>query len=99
MLWQTIEGKSFDKMYRVVSEIVSHGYPMSSLLMQLHDDVIFRPNLSDVDKALICEKIAQVRMYLYCTAIYKFAFYVLRIYYITTSILLLHIICLLFILA
>jgi hypothetical protein len=43
-----------------VSDAVSEGYPMSAMLSQLHDDVLQKSGLPDVDKALICEKIAQV---------------------------------------
>lgn len=43
-----------------VSDIIAEGYPMSAILMQLHDDVITKEGLSDVNKALICEKLAQV---------------------------------------
>lgn len=59
MLWRAIEGPVYDALRSAVNEIVSQGFPMSSLLTQLHNDVIVRSTLSDIDKALICEKIAQ----------------------------------------
>lgn len=34
---------------------------MAALLSQLHDDVVSRPGLTDLQRALICEKLAQVR--------------------------------------
>jgi len=34
---------------------------MSAILSQLHDDLISKTDLDDVDKALICEKIAEVK--------------------------------------
>jgi hypothetical protein len=34
------------------------GYPMSAMLSQLHDDVLHQQGLADIEKALICEKIA-----------------------------------------
>jgi hypothetical protein len=33
---------------------------MNALLQQLHDDTVLNPNLTDLDKAFIAEKIAQV---------------------------------------
>ena len=33
---------------------------MSAILPRLHDDVVSHASLSDVDKALICDKLAQV---------------------------------------
>jgi len=58
-LWQSLEGNTFDRMHRAACDIVSLGYPMSALLQQLHEDVIVHSKLLDIDKALICEKIAQ----------------------------------------
>jgi replication factor C subunit 2/4 len=54
------KGTNFDRMRATVNDIILEGYPMSAILSQLHDQVISREGLSDVDKALICEKIAQV---------------------------------------
>ncbi len=53
-------GYSFDAMKAEVSEIVYQGFPMSAILSQLHDDVVRKSELTDLDKALICEKIAEV---------------------------------------
>ena len=57
-LWETMGGISFDKMKNAVSELVNSGYSMSSVLFQLHDDVVKHKVISDLDKALICEKLA-----------------------------------------
>lgn len=56
---------SFDEMQHEVSEIVYLGFPMSAMLAQLHDDAIKKKDLSDVDKALICERIAEVCEWLF----------------------------------
>jgi replication factor C subunit 2/4 len=64
LLWQKMSAAAFDKMRTTVNDIVAEGYPMSALLSQLHDDVINHTGLADVDKALICEKIAQAEQYL-----------------------------------
>lgn len=58
-LWESISSNRFDKMKSTVSDIVSEGYPMLTLLSQFHDQVIRKETLSDLDKALICEKISQ----------------------------------------
>lgn len=60
-LWENMSGHSFDALRSAVMEIVYSGYPMFSILSQLHDDTISRTDLEDVDKALICEKLAEVR--------------------------------------
>lgn len=59
-LWAKMASGSFDEMQFEVSEIVYMGFPMSAMLAQLHDDVIKKNELTDVDKALICERIAEV---------------------------------------
>eukprot|EP01034_Spumella_vulgaris_P036548 gene36548-45069_t len=58
-LWVKMAGNSFDAMKAEVTEIVYQGFPMSAILSQLHDDCIHKAELSDLDKALICEKIAE----------------------------------------
>eukprot|EP01038_Epipyxis_sp_PR26KG_P004731 gene4731-6638_t len=58
-LWSKMSGNGFDAMQLSVSDICYQGYPMAAVLAQLHDDVIVSTQLSDVDKALICEKICQ----------------------------------------
>lgn len=61
-IWKALRGRSFDALRVAVNDAVAEGYPMSAMLSQLHDDVVFKQNLSDLEKAVICEKIAQVRM-------------------------------------
>jgi hypothetical protein len=43
-----------------VTDIILEGYPLTDILTKVHDDVIAREDFSDLDKALICDKIAQV---------------------------------------
>jgi replication factor C subunit 2/4 len=59
-LWQVMSGNLFDALHNTVTSMMYEGYPLSSILSQLHDELISKPNLSDLDKALICEKIAEV---------------------------------------
>ena len=59
-LWEQMHGYSFDALKLAVTEIASNGYPMNALISQLHDEVITKTDLEDIDKALICEKIAAV---------------------------------------
>ncbi len=63
-LWDKMAGYSFDAMKAEVAEIVYQGFPMSAILSQLHDDLISKQQLTDLDKALICEKIAEVQIVL-----------------------------------
>ena len=55
-----MRGRSFDALRLAVNDAVAEGYPMSAMLSQLHDDVVFKQGLSDLEKSAICEKIAQV---------------------------------------
>lgn len=52
---------------------------MSAILAQLHDDVITKAGISDLDKSLICEKLAQViqlwKWYLFISVDNALAFY------------------------
>lgn len=57
-LWTALNGNKFDAVKNAVNEITSEGHPICQLLLQIHDDVISSATLSDLDKALICEKIA-----------------------------------------
>lgn len=61
-LWSAMASNVFDKLRGVVTDIMYEGYALAAILSQLHDMVVGRPSdqLADIDKALICEKIAQV---------------------------------------
>jgi hypothetical protein len=61
-MWRAMRGKSFDALRLAVSDAVAEGYPMSAMLFQLHDDVVNKQGLPDIEKALICGKIANVRL-------------------------------------
>ena len=61
-LWESLLSNRFDKMKSTVNDIVSEGYPMLTLLSQFHDEIIRKETLTDLDKALICEKISQSEM-------------------------------------
>jgi hypothetical protein len=45
---------------------------MNAIFSQLHDDVVVHTKLVDVDKAYICEKLAQVIIILFIILYYKF---------------------------
>ena len=72
LLWQAMEGSQVDAVRHASARIVSEGYPMSALLSQLHDDVVQRPSLTDIDKAIICEKIANVSFYFLISFLFLF---------------------------
>ena len=59
-IWAAMRGRSFDALSVAVNNAVAEGYPMSAMLQQLHDDAVHRQGLVDIQKAVICEKIAQV---------------------------------------
>ena len=60
-LWTAASGYSFDALKHTVEDIVYQGYPMGAVLSQLYDDLVEKKNISDISKALICEKIGEVR--------------------------------------
>lgn len=64
-MWKAMRGRSFDALRLTVSDAVAEGYPMSAVLSQLHSDVIYKQGLSDLEKALICAKIASVSFNLF----------------------------------
>ena len=51
----------FEGVKTSVERLMYQGYPLSGILNQLHDDVIEKSDLTDIDKALICEKIGEVK--------------------------------------
>jgi len=57
-LWTALNGHTFDALKNAVHDITSEGHPIGQLLTQIHDEVIRSTTLTDLDKALICEKIA-----------------------------------------
>ena len=57
-LWTAMSGTKFDSMKAAVDNILYQGYPMVALLSQIYDDTVAKPNISDINKALICEKLA-----------------------------------------
>ena len=61
-MWKAMRGRSFDALRLTVSDAVAEGYPMSAVLSQLHSDVLYKQGLSDLEKALICTKIASVSL-------------------------------------
>lgn len=61
-LWQVLRTDRFDALREVVTDTVAAGHPMTTVLQQLLALVVSAPasEVSDLDKALICEKIAEV---------------------------------------
>lgn len=59
-MWKAMRGRNFDALRLTVSDAVAEGYPMSAVLSQLHCDAIYKQGLSDLEKALVCAKIALV---------------------------------------
>lgn len=59
-LWGAMAGHSFDAVRTTVEDVIFDGYPLSAVLLQLHEMVALeKAELRDVDRALICEKLAQ----------------------------------------
>ena len=58
-LWVAMAKVAFEPVRAAVADIIAEGYPLGALLSQLLDDVVARATLTDLSKALICEKIAQ----------------------------------------
>ena len=59
-LWTAMNSGVFDVLAKCTKNMILSGFPMSAILPRLHDDVVVHKTLKDVDKALICEKLAQV---------------------------------------
>lgn len=61
-LWTVMSANSFDALRSTVTDIMYEGYALAAILSQLHDALIGKPSnvLADLDKALICERIAEV---------------------------------------
>lgn len=57
--WKVVYEYSFDNVKTAVQDIVYLGYPMAVILSQLFDDLM-KKKMTDLDKALICEKLAEV---------------------------------------
>lgn len=49
----------FDQAQKVVIDIIDEGYPVSQILSQLYDLIVPDEQLSDSQKALICERVAE----------------------------------------
>ncbi len=58
--WVKAKAYNFAALSESVKDIVYQGYPMGTILSQLFDDLIEMKDISDLNKALICEKIAEV---------------------------------------
>lgn len=61
-MWQAMRGYSFDNLHSAVQDIVYQGFPMATILSQLFDEVISKTDISDLNKALIAEKLATAEM-------------------------------------
>lgn len=60
-LWASMQRGLFDGVRAASDRVILSGFPLSAVISQLHDAVIDHKDLKDIDKALICEKIAEVR--------------------------------------
>ncbi|KAF2363055.1 Replication factor C C-terminal [Trinorchestia longiramus] len=49
---------SYDKLSSYVDDFMAEGYAAAQLLLQMNDVIVAYDNLSDVQKAAVCEKIA-----------------------------------------
>ena len=64
-LWMHMQSGSFDAMSTAVADLISQGFPLDNILLSLHDSVCSSDDsmgLTDVDRAMISEKIAAVDM-------------------------------------
>jgi len=57
-LWAAVEAGAYGGLQAAVENMTMEGYPLSSVLLRMHEAVLTKP-LSDVDKAMVMEKIAQ----------------------------------------
>ena len=59
-LWISAKKGLFDGVKASVERLLSQGYPLLAVLNQIHDELIEKTDLSDINKALICEKLGDV---------------------------------------
>lgn len=57
--WDAIAGNSFDTMRNEIEDILLSGYPPLTILHQLAKDIMKRSELSDIQKAQSCLRIAE----------------------------------------
>ncbi|CCI39325.1 unnamed protein product [Albugo candida] len=57
--WDAIAGNSFDTMRNEIEDILLSGYPTLTILHQLAKDIMKRSELSDIQKAQSCLRIAE----------------------------------------
>ncbi|KAK2505225.1 hypothetical protein MC885_011149 [Smutsia gigantea] len=59
-LFAACQSGSFDKLETVVKDLIGEGHAATQLVSQLHDRVVENDNLSDKQKSIITEKLAEV---------------------------------------
>ena len=69
-MWEAVsKNTQFDAIDHVVRDVVAEGFSLGAIIVQLHDMIVANDAVSDINKALISEKIAQVCVHdliLYC---------------------------------
>uniref|UniRef100_A0A7S3NPK0 AAA+ ATPase domain-containing protein n=1 Tax=Aureoumbra lagunensis TaxID=44058 RepID=A0A7S3NPK0_9STRA len=58
-VWSALNSKSFAEVANTVDYVIKEGYPALALLTKIHDDVIHSSSISDHNKAVIIERLAQ----------------------------------------
>ncbi|XP_034638058.1 replication factor C subunit 4 [Trachemys scripta elegans] len=59
-LLSACQSGSFEKLETVVKNLINEGYAAAQLVNQLHDDIVEREDLTDKQKSIIAEKLAEV---------------------------------------
>lgn len=59
-IFAACQSGSFDKLEIVVKDLIDEGHAATQLVSQLHDRVVENDNLSDKQKSIITEKLAEV---------------------------------------
>ncbi|XP_038272605.1 replication factor C subunit 4 isoform X2 [Dermochelys coriacea] len=59
-LLSACQSGSFEKLETVVKNLINEGYAVAQLVNQLHDDIVEREDLTDKQKSIIAEKLAEV---------------------------------------
>ncbi|XP_054983765.1 replication factor C subunit 4 isoform X2 [Sorex araneus] len=60
VLFTVCQSGSFDKLEAVVKDLINEGHAATQLVNQLHDAVVEKDDLSDKQKSVITEKLAEV---------------------------------------
>mmetsp|Transcript_11711 Transcript_11711/g.47287 ORF Transcript_11711/g.47287 Transcript_11711/m.47287 type:complete len:393 (+) Transcript_11711:87-1265(+) len=58
-LWAAIRAKDFQRLQTAIDDVALEGYPALAVITKLHDDLLDSTDVSDLNKAVILDRIAE----------------------------------------